>query len=83
MMIFKFKIDNDYLSEEGHFDAVSGNKNVYMCEFDVNCDESSAIWFAVFKKGEEIYIVSISGGKCNIPYEVLENTGNIYLGCYA
>lgn len=82
-MTYKFKIDNDYLAEEEYFDGVSGNKNIYLCEFDITCDESSAVWFAVFKKDEEIYIVPVNEGKCNIPYEVLENSGTVYLGCYA
>ena len=82
-MTYKFKVDNDYLSQIKYYSGVSGNKNVYMCEFDINCEESGAVWFAVFKKDDEVYIVHIENQKCSIPYEVLENAGVVYLGCYA
>lgn len=82
-MTYKFKINNDYLSENGHFDGVTGNKNVYLCDFEIVCDEEGAIWFAVFKKDEDIYILPIVGGRCSFPYELLENAGTVYLGCYA
>ncbi len=82
-MTYKFKIENDDLSQTDYFDGVSGNKNVYLCEFEINCDESGAVWFAVFKKGAENYITPITDGKCAFPYECLNEPCDVYLGCYA
>lgn len=82
-MIHKFKIDNDYLSQTEHFDGVSGNKNVYICEFEISCDENGSVWFAVFKKGDENYVTPITDGKCDFPYECLTEPCTVYLGCYA
>ena len=82
-MTYSFKIDDDYLIETSHFDAVSGNKNVYLCEFEINCTQSGAVWFAVFKKGENAYVTPILNRKCTVPYEILEKEGTAYIGCYA
>ena len=82
-MEYRLKINNDYLAEIEHFDGVTGNKNVYFCKFDITCDEAEALWFAVFKKGNEAYVTAISGNGCKIPYECLETKGTVYLGCYA
>ena len=82
-MTHRFKIDNDYLTELTHFDAVSGNKNTYLCDFDIKCDENGGIWFAVFKNSEGVYVTPIENGKCTIPYEILEKENVAYLGCYA
>lgn len=82
-MIYEFIIKDDCLSEITRFDGVSGNKNVYLCEFDITCGEENAVWFAVFKKGENVYITPISDKKCAVPYEILEEEGLAYLGCYA
>ncbi len=83
MMIYKYVIDNDYLASDTHFDGVSGNKNIYSCEFDITCDEEGDIWFCAFKKGDETYITPITNGECLIPYEILETSGKAYIGCYA
>jgi hypothetical protein len=82
-MTYKFKIDNDYLSQTEYYSGVSGNKNVYICEFEILCEENGAVWFAVFKKGEKVYITPITQGKCAFPYECLEEACTVYLGCYA
>lgn len=82
-MTYKFRIDNDYLTDITHFDGVSGNKNTYLCEFDITCGESGSIWFAVFKNSDGAYVTPIVSGKCLVPYEILEKENTAFLGCYA
>ena len=81
-MTYKFSINNDCLTEIDHFDGVTGNKNVYLCDFEITAEEA-AVWFAVFKSGGENYIVGLENGQCFIPYECLETPSTVYLGCYA
>ena len=82
-MTYKFNIKDDYLTENGHFDGVSGNKNVYSCEFEIDCSENGAVWFAVFRKDNDSYVAPIVDGRCAFAYECLEKSGVVYIGCYA
>lgn len=81
-MEFDFKIIGDRLISGGVLNGNTGARNVYECRFEI-ADNADFVWICVFLKDEEAYQQVIENGRCYIPVEVLQNTGEIKIGCYA
>ncbi len=82
-MEISLKIRNDRLSCGGRIFAASGNCGTYRCVFDISSDFDALTWFCVFKTADSAYSGLIENGECVIPHEVLENPGDVQIGCYA
>lgn len=82
-MIFEFTINNDYLKSAEVSAGNSGSKNVYTCQFEIDGEYRSFIWFCVFRSEENTYLQKLIDGTCMIPYEILKSSGSIQIGCYA
>ena len=80
-MELNFKIQNDSLIAGSILQGKSGNVGTYVCKFDI-LDNKDFLWFGVFKKGDSAYQQVIEDGRCIVPKEVLENSGNVEIGCY-
>ncbi len=80
-MELNFKIQKDKLIAGSVLEGNSGNVNTYVCNFEI-LDNKDYMWLCVFKKGDTAYKQVIKQGKCVIPKEVLENQGDIKIGCY-
>ena len=61
----------------------SGEYNIHECEFDFDEVYNGLIKRAVFSVKEHSYQIDIINNKCQIPYEVLKENGNIEIGVYA
>ena len=82
-MIFEFTINNDYLKSAEVSAGNSGSKNVYTCQFEIDGEYRSFIWFCVFRGEENTYLQKLINNTCMIPYEILKSSGSIQIGCYA
>ena len=82
-MIFEFTINNDHLKTAEVSAGNSGSKNVYTCQFEIDGEYRSFIWFCVFRSEENTYLQKLIDGTCMIPYEILKSSGSIQIGCYA
>ncbi len=82
-MIFEFTINNDYLKTAEVSAGNSGSKNVYTCQFEIDGEYRSFIWFCVFRGEENTYLQKLVDGECLIPYEILKSSGSVQIGCYA
>lgn len=80
-MELNFKIQKDKLIAGSVLEGNSGNVNTYTCNFEI-LDNKDYMWVCVFKKDDMAYKQVIKQGKCVIPKEVLENQGDIKIGCY-
>lgn len=80
-MELNFKIQKDKLIAGSVLEGNSGSVNTYICNFEI-LDNKDYMWLCVFKKGDTAYKQVIKQGKCVIPKEVLENQGDIQIGCY-
>lgn len=80
-MELNFKIQKDKLIAGSVLEGNSGSVNTYICNFEI-LDNKDYMWLCVFKKGDTAYKQVIKQGKCVIPKEVLENQGDIKIGCY-
>lgn len=81
-MEFNFAIKNDMLVVNEQAKCVTGNLNSYICKFEI-LTNSELTWLCVFKQDENAYQQVIENGKCVIPEEVLNQVGNLQVGCYA
>lgn len=61
----------------------SGEYNVTPCNFTFTKEYNGLIKTAVFTKNGKSYKMNIINNLCQIPYEVLENTGVVALGVFA
>lgn len=82
-MIFEFTVNNDYLKSAEVSAGNSGSKNVYTCQFEIDGEYRSFIWFCVFRGEENTYLQKLVDGTCMIPYEILKSSGSVQIGCYA
>ncbi len=80
-MELNFKIQKDKLIAGSVLVGNSGNVGTYVCNFEIS-DKRDFLWLCVFKKGDVAYQQVIENGRCVIPKEVLEESGNIKIGCY-
>nr|DAG38937.1 MAG TPA: hypothetical protein [Caudoviricetes sp.] len=63
----------------------SGSQNVYLCQFDLSKDWDDLTAVAVFQSNNMTISVSLEGGECQVPWEVLQrgNEGQtVYAGVY-
>ena len=82
MKTYNFSVFKDRIKPLSPTKGVSGNTNFYECTFEFSEDWDSLAAFAVFV-GEGAYPAGIDDGKCIVPHEVLEESGEIYIGVYA
>lgn len=82
-MEFNLKIENDRLTSAERLFASSGSCGVYKCVFDIFSGFGSLVWFCVFRRDDNAYVKLIENGECVVPYEVLDDTGTVEIGCYA
>lgn len=80
-MELNFKIQKDRLIAGSILEGNSGNVGTYICDFDI-LENKDFLWLCVFKKEDNAYQQVIENGKCSIPKEVLENAGQVEIGCY-
>ena len=59
-----------------------GEYGVHKCEFEFSKDYDDLIKMAVFKYDHVLYKLDIINNVCDIPSEVLEREGKIYIGVY-
>ena len=60
----------------------SGEYNIHEVQFEFDNVYNELIKKAVFSNKEHSYLVDITNGSCIIPYEVLEEKGDINIGAY-
>ncbi len=82
MKTYNFSVFKDRIKPLSPTKGVSGNTNFYECTFEFSEDWDSLKAFAVFVE-EGAYPVAILDGKCIVPHEVLEGSGEIFIGVYA
>ena len=80
-MELNFKIQKDRLIAGSVLSGNSGNMGTYLCNFEIT-DNRDFLWLCVFKKGDTAYQQVIENDSCVIPKEVLEESGEVKIGCY-
>lgn len=63
-------------------DINAGEYNVTQCNFEFSQEYNNLTKMAVFSTCDSTYKTSILNNQCTIPYEVLQNSGNVLLGVY-
>ena len=63
-------------------DINAGEYNVTQCSFEFSQEYNNLTKMAVFSTCDSTYKTSILNNQCTIPYEVLQNSGNVLLGVY-
>lgn len=83
-MTFYFNADGDTLTLlDIKNTAYTQNVNTYICQFSLNEDWRGIIPFATFIFGDNSYTVPLNeANSCFIPYEVLQHSGNLYVGLF-
>lgn len=59
-----------------------GEYNIQECEFEFSSEYNGLVEVALFSTCSNTYQINIVNNKCSIPYEVLQEEGNIILGVY-
>lgn len=81
MKTYNFSVYKDRIKPLSPTKGVSGNTNFYECTFEFSEDWDSLAAVAVFV-GESSFVSAIIDSKCTVPHEVLEESGEIYIGVY-
>lgn len=80
-----FRVINQSLTRTDTFIPVAGSKNYLLASFEFTTDDWDSIdtKTAVFVNEQNIkHEVAISDGMCFVPFEVLVNSGYIYVSIY-
>ena len=80
-----FRVINQSLTRTDTFIPVAGSKNYLLASFEFTTDDWDSInaKTAVFVNEQNIkHEVAISDGICFVPFEVLTNSGYIYVSVY-
>lgn len=80
-----FRVINQHLTRIDSFSPVSGSKNYLLTSFEFSTSDWDDIdnKTAVFINEQNIkHEVAISGGICFVPYEILNESGYLYVSVY-
>ncbi len=81
--MFYLEVNKVSLNVRGRELLTSGSQKIYTCQFVFSSDWDGIDKTAVFQaKGVSISIPLGAENRCDIPWEVLENPGNLFAGVY-
>lgn len=80
---FKFVINGTTLSCLNDDSLTTGNVGTYKCSFIFADGLQGMTWFAAFKKNGRQHCAEIENGSCDIPQNMLNDSGTLYVGVFA
>ncbi len=80
---FKFVINGTTLSCLNDDSLTTGNVGTYKCSFIFADGLQGMTWFAAFKKNGRQRCAEIENGSCEIPQNMLDDSGTLYVGVFA
>ena len=80
---FKFVINGTTLSCLSDDSLTTGNVGTYKCSFIFADGLQGMTWFAAFKKNGRQHCAEIENGSCEIPQNMLDDSGTLYIGVFA
>lgn len=80
---FKFVINGTTLSCLNDDSLTTGNVGTYKCSFIFADGLQGMKWYAAFKKNGRQHCAEIENGSCEIPQNMLDDSGTLYVGVFA
>lgn len=80
---FKFVINGTTLSCLNDDSLTTGNVGTYKCSFIFADGLQGMTWYAAFKKNGRQDCAEIENGSCDIPQNMLDDSGTLYVGVFA